>query len=466
MKTILNQSPYFSKLMGKQLFKRGTKYKKATYILFSESDGNILAFNGLTREFVILTNDELNLLQNYPCLEANDYSKELIEKWFVTPSDLDDNKLCEQLITVLQQLQSPMQRFDEYTILTTLDCNARCYYCYEMGCSRTAMTESTAYNVADFIIKNSVNSEKPIKITWFGGEPLYNDEVIDIICGKLTEANIKFDSLMISNGYLFSDFVIQKAKNNWRLNYVQITLDGTEHIYNKTKAYIYNDAQSPFQLVLDNINSLLNAGIRVNVRLNIGKNNVSDLHCLSELLHDKFSKYSNFSVYSMPLFDSVGKVKSLDEDRSNVNLEYQKLEKHLETLGISSNRMLRNSYVTHQCMADRDASIIITPTGELAKCEHFPESNLVGDICKGIISYDVVEEWKKRFPKTEICNDCPNFIDCIRLLNCPERAIHKCDSFEQQKVINKKKQKMSRTFQAWLSKQNNCTEDTEDGFIC
>ena len=43
---------------------------------------------------------------------------------------------------------------------------------------------------------------------------------------------------MISNGYLFSEEIIDRAARLWELRNVQITLDGTEKVYNETKAYI------------------------------------------------------------------------------------------------------------------------------------------------------------------------------------------------------------------------------------
>lgn len=51
-----------------------------------------------------------------------------------------------------------------YTILTTTDCNARCFYCYELGRSRIPMSEQTAHEIADYISAPKVN------IHWFGGE--------------------------------------------------------------------------------------------------------------------------------------------------------------------------------------------------------------------------------------------------------------------------------------------------------
>lgn len=71
-----------------------------------------------------------------------------------------------------------------------------------------------------------------MRLAWFGGEPLYNAQVIDLICNDLVERGIGYESSMISNGFLFDEKLIKRAAELWRLRQIQITLDGTEGVYN------------------------------------------------------------------------------------------------------------------------------------------------------------------------------------------------------------------------------------------
>ena len=80
-----------------------------------------------------------------------------------------------------------------------------------------------------------------INITWFGGEPLLNVEIINYICEKLVENNIKFISSIITNGYLFNDKLVTMAGHKWNLSHAQISLDGTEPEYNRIKNYKYTN---------------------------------------------------------------------------------------------------------------------------------------------------------------------------------------------------------------------------------
>ena len=81
---------------------------------------------------------------------------------------------------------------------------------------KTHMTHETAEKVAEYIME-VVPPGSSVELNWFGGEPLYNMDVIEIICSRLASAGIDYHSSMISNSYLFNDEVIHKAKYDWKL---------------------------------------------------------------------------------------------------------------------------------------------------------------------------------------------------------------------------------------------------------
>ena len=138
----------------------------------------------------------------------------------------------------------------EFTVLTTTDCNARCYYCYEKGIRREPMTRETAIAAADYIACAS-RGEK-VRLRWFGGEPLFNREAIDVICGALEQKKICFESAMTTNGFYLDEKTTADAVEKWNLKNVQITVDGTEKTYNRIKAYI-DAEENPYRRVMNNI---------------------------------------------------------------------------------------------------------------------------------------------------------------------------------------------------------------------
>ena len=170
-------------------------------------------------------------------------------------------KYADQVRFIRRTMWKEPEHITSYTIFTTTDCNARCFYCYEMGRSRIPMSAETAHKAAAYIAAHC-GGEK-VHLHWFGGEPLFNKQVIDIICTDLAEKGIVYESMIISNGYLFDGATVEQAVSHWKLKSVQITLDGTEEIYNRSKAFIYKDGKSPYQVVLANIQRLLDAGVSV-----------------------------------------------------------------------------------------------------------------------------------------------------------------------------------------------------------
>ena len=116
------------------------------------------------------------------------------------------------------------------------------------------MDSAVAEKTAEYIARHCGGKE--VSLSWFGGEPLYNMEAIDIICRRLEDKSVAFHSKMISNGYLFDKEIVRKANEDWKLRNVQITLDGTEDVYNKTKAFIYKGINA-FKRVIGTVQSFV-----------------------------------------------------------------------------------------------------------------------------------------------------------------------------------------------------------------
>lgn len=124
-----------------------------------------------------------------------------------------------------------------------------------------------------YVLAQPVDGGEKVGIQWFGGEPLFNKAVIDIICNDLTAKGVEYHSTMISNGYLFDDATVKQAVELWKLKRIQITLDGP----------------SSYQVVLANIERLLDAGVSVGIRLNMDNHNAENLMLLADELHERFA---------------------------------------------------------------------------------------------------------------------------------------------------------------------------------
>ena len=402
----------------------------------------VLVFHTLTRALLLLTPEEYAAPDNLP---------ELRDGWFRVPQKMDDMKYADQVRFIRRTMWKEPEHITSYTIFTTTDCNARCFYCYELGRSRIPMSDETAHKAAAYIAAHC-GGEK-VHLHWFGGEPLFNKQVIDIICTDLAEKGIVYESMIISNGYLFDGATVEQAVSHWKLKSVQITLDGTEEIYNRSKAFIYTDGKSPYQVVLANIQRLLDAGVSVHIRLNMDEHNADNLMELADELHERFGGKGKFSVYSHTLFEFAGSKTHIraQEERRQLYQKQQQLRKKLDDYGIGASYYLRQKLRIRQCMADSGGSLTILPNGELGLCEHYSEDNFVGSLDGKASERSVIQSFREYWESIEECKTCFYYPECIRLKKCAEQK----ECFEELRAEYKEYllKSMQKNYNAWLKKE-------------
>ena len=403
MKIIIPTASLFEQTVGRQKRADGQQYRLMTYVVQQPVDDGLLLYNTLTCSLVLLTP-----------YEAADLTaqRELIDRWFLVPQEHDDRKLCRQVRQMAALLTPAPKVVTTYTILPTTGCNARCFYCYEQGTRPVTMTAETASQVVRYIVAH--RGDEKITLRWFGGEPLVNAKVIDQICTELNGQGVPFRSEMTTNGYLFDADMVQRAKNLWQLQKVQITLDGTAQTYNRVKDYVYRGVNA-FERVLTNIGLLTAVGIRVLIRLNVDKHNIGEMTELVELLHQHFGSNEHLSIYSHELFGE-----RTPEDNATLFAQRMQLEQQIAKHGILRIKELPKDIHLNQCMADNDGSVMIAPDGHLGKCEHFIDREFFGHIDSEEHNEAILRKFKERRAEIEACATCPFYPQCYRLVMCED----------------------------------------------
>jgi len=420
MKTILAGDPFVKAVLGSQRMPingEKTVFRLNRFASSLAISNGVLLYNGLTKEFVLLSNNEFSNLT---------HSIDAISRWFCVPKDFDEINLIEELrILSVDLLRHP--GIDHYTIFTTTECNACCPYCFELSSVKRSMSKDTATAVSDYIL-NTSSKIYPIRIEWFGGEPLLNCGVIDHICKRLRENGLPYVSSITTNGFLFTDEMVKQAKENWNLKKVQITLDGTQDVYNMTKKYL-TDSDNPFEVVLNNIQKLIRCGIRVLIRMNISEFNGIDLKELAKYLISRFASSDCFSVYCVPLYAKVRGEKQIVDagDYSKTTTYIKELLEVLYNGGLYK-KELQQRLRTHRCGADTDNAIVIFPGGELGKCNHYLDSMYIGSV-ESNSGHEAEKAFYQRYPILEKCRGCALYPECIRPQLC-DGASNSCD-FEQ-----------------------------------
>lgn len=129
------------------------------------------------------------------------------------------------------------------TLHVSNDCNLRCKYCYASGGNytqkRIMMSTNTALSFVDFCVENF---DKIENIVFFGGEPMLNIPVMELICAKFKELHTE-DKLkhlpnfaIITNGTIFNQKILSFLKNN--ISIITVSIDGPKEINDYNRIHI------------------------------------------------------------------------------------------------------------------------------------------------------------------------------------------------------------------------------------
>ena len=406
MKLIAPPLKKIDELIGKQKELSGKPTRLTTCCEAAECGEGLLLYHTLTGTMALVPPEAEWTAEDRTQLSDN---------WYLVEAGFDEHQFVDEVHKILRMTQCLGEARTDFTILTTTACNARCYYCYEKGVQGSFMTSETGRDTAEYMMR--VSKEKPISIRWFGGEPLYHRKAIEIICGALNREGVQFQSSMVSNGYYLEEETVRRAKEDWHLRKVQITLDGTEDHYNRVKAYIdRTDATSPFQRVLRNIRGAADAGIQVTIRLNMDRKNAADLRVLTDQLIKRFEGNKQIGVYPALLQPFAGKVHGYATAQEAIR-DYDAIAEKLEMHGLRKEAALYRSIRVNRCMADSDHSEVILPDGRIGRCEHFSEDMITGSLYDGERNAGVIKAWKEPLTEPE-CGQCSLYPICTRLKKC------------------------------------------------
>lgn len=215
---------------------------------------------------------------------------QLVKLGFIVDEDFDELQALEKLRA--DGMNDPVQNI---TLLTTTECNARCYYCFEAGIKQYPMTKEVADATIEYIKKNY--PEKQFAINWFGGEPLLNFEIIKYITRELKFAGYDLIAHVTTNGSLLTDEMLDYFQKEYSDLSFQITIDEIGEAYGRIKGYVDIDSSKAYKRVIDNIGMLLDRHITTNVRLNFAASEIERAKQIYTELVKAFKDHDNSSLY-------------------------------------------------------------------------------------------------------------------------------------------------------------------------
>lgn len=340
-------------------------------------------------------NNILNIKNIYP-----EFFDKLVNDYFIVPDDMDEPKGIINNIkkTLLNESKLTL------TINPTMDCNLRCWYCYENHIKLSKMSDKTLNAIMKFA-KDRINSGviKNLQLSFFGGEPLlYSQEIIlpliESIAHICENKNIVCSIMFTTNGILINSEFLSKLSKYAKNIAFQIPFDGNEYLHNKTKKSATGIGF--YRVTIENINKIMSLGMKVNIRCNYTIDNIGSF---TELMDDirNLEHYDNhMCTFSLQRIWQSKESIALDNKVSEV-INWGKSNDIIS-------ESIQSMVPTH-CYADYSNSYVINYNGFIYKCtaREFSTENSIGKIMdNGVLSLRHNAEYyiDKRF-YTE-CHDC------------------------------------------------------------
>ncbi len=392
------------------------------------SDKHTLIYNSISEGFIVLKNKTIALKNGGEGTDAHDLDlpefSQMVEAGVIVNDDVDEPK---KLMEVISEMENNR---DEYIlhINPTLDCNFRCWYCYEDHVCGSAMSAQTIRAVQSFIsdLLDSRPEIKVLRIGFFGGEPFlhFNDTVRPILeyAKSMTDSHgVRLTCNFTSNGSLVKDEYIGFLKD-FNPGF-QITLDGGKESHDKVR--FHKGGRGSYDDILSAVTRLAENGADIILRINFTSANLGTVAGICEDLRGLPEKARrNIRIDLQRVWQDRATGKDETEDRA---LEVR----HMFTqAGFHVIPNYIPSHVRYPCYGDKRNHVLINYDGRLFGCtaRDFNEANSIGHLSEsGTLIFDKARYERRLNAKMAraVCRTCRIAPICGG--GCRQRAMEAAD---------------------------------------
>lgn len=333
--------------------------------------------------------------------------EQLHDAGFVVSESID-----ERMLVIERQNNTKDSEPLSLQIAPTLSCNFGCKGCIQ---GNQHIGNPMSQSIQDAVVEFAKAYRRPLRVNWYGGEPLLDMNAINYITEKLTEyvnnEGLTLESSMTTNGYLVSDELALILTKKLHIREYQITLDGPEKVHDKRRFLV--DGSPTFRRILSGIISLHDHGAIIKVRINVDNENWDEVSNLLDVLGEN-GLYDIYLTAGMMHGCANDCALMTTQEFSSVFATFQNL---LYEKGFSMAadahfpKAIRNS-----CMMSYPYAFLIDPNGLIYNClDHINNPNLA---LGSIINWS---EPKKSYiehpPLQSKCIDCNALPYCMG--GCP-----------------------------------------------
>ena len=335
--------------------------------LLNVGDRSLVLYNSYTHHSIIISKAAFPHDVN----SLNEAAFEIFKRnGFIVPTNEDET------LKVKSVLSKTMAADGAFNLIVnpTLECNCRCWYCYETHAKQMIMSDATLSRLKKFIIEILAEKNELI-LSFFGGEPfLQFDRIVKPLMEWTKEIVSKSGKavkyVFTTNSLLIDDRIMSFLEQYDNQSY-QITLDGGKECHNRTRVCKNRDS---FEAVINAVSQLATHGSKILLRLNLTNDNIKTAFEIPEYFKDLAENVkSNITVACEQVWQDIEKGSIFDD--------FIELRKEFLKVGIQSALKDRDS-IHNTCYADKLNSVVVNYDGVMYKCTaiDFVRHNGIGSI--------------------------------------------------------------------------------------
>jgi uncharacterized protein len=362
------------------------------------------------------------------CLEP--ILSDILDKGLLLADPEDDRRVYQHLFYKGLDLYAIRHMY----FLPTSACNFRCRYCFvedEARCLEPMFMSRRVAEQGIDVFSRLTRGADPISITFYGGEPLMNADVVyhTLRYVRSLEADGTFQKpvrlSLLTNGALVDDATVAALRET--KTSVSVSLDGPEHLHDAARTDGAN--RGTFRAALAGYRKLQEAGLKPGVSCTLGPANVHEVEEIVAFIARELRPAGMGFNILLPTINGDS-VRSYPYEFAAQQLV--KAFRMLRELGIYEDRVMRRvrPYVNggfhlKDCMGV-GGQIVIGPDGSIGPCQaclgldrYFPlkvedlHSRLSSLSSEDVYSHPLFDEWRHRFPlNMKACIECPAIAVC------------------------------------------------------
>ncbi len=357
--------------------------KISQYIYYLDKKDKVICYSTLYDKIVLISQKAYASIKESLEMCKDRFPKtydSLVANGFIIPDEIDEL----DVIRSRNKMAAFQSRAFDLTLLPSLDCNLRCWYCYEDHVRNSRMGREVQDSVVK-MVRNKIEKDEidGLSLNFYGGEPLLDFEDIaypvSIALKTLCEeANIPFNTFFTTNGTLIDDGMLDKLAG---LNAgFQITLDGYEEKHDKIR-FRKSNQEGTYRHIINTIRKITDCmeHVFVNIRINYDEQTFRNIDGLLEDLSGI--------------------------DRSKVNVHFERVwqteivpdnENLKRTVYLFMQNGFKTTYANWHprgfaCKAECLNQLVVSYDGKVYKCTG---RNFTDEHCDGVLGSDGEVRWK------------------------------------------------------------------------